>query len=110
MARTQDGIHVLDATWDDRYRDVLGLVPVVARFGGERVELTIAYTGLHGTGALAVPAALKAFDSKTFMRCPPRRFLTVRFRPCTVPTPRRGLRWPRPWPWPSKWGGHRDGD
>ena len=36
----QDGIHVLDATWDDRYRDV-GLVPVVA-VGGERV-VDIAY-------------------------------------------------------------------
>ena len=62
--------HVLDATWDDRYRDVLASFRLSPDFVANGSELTIAYTGLHGTGALAVPAALKAFGFKNVHEVP----------------------------------------
>ena len=59
--RSTDGIRVLDASWDDRFRKMLAsfrLSPHLVEHGS---DLTLAFTGLHGTGAVAVPPALKAF-------------------------------------------------
>ena len=59
--RSQEGIRTLDASWDERYRDMLAsfrLSPHLVEHGS---DLTLVYTGLHGTGAVAVPPALKAF-------------------------------------------------
>jgi len=59
--RSTDGIRVLDASWDERFRSMLAsfrLSPHLVEHGS---DLTLVYTGLHGTGALAVPPALKAF-------------------------------------------------
>ena len=68
----------------------VGLVPVVARFGGERVGLTIAYTGLHGTGALAVPAALKAFGFRNVHEVPSQAIPDGAFPTVHSPNPEEG--------------------
>lgn len=59
--RSQQGIRVLDASWDERFRDMLAsyrLSPHLIEHGS---DLALVFTGLHGTGAVSVPLALKAF-------------------------------------------------
>ena len=100
----QNGIHVLDATWDDRYRDVLASFRLSPDLVANGSDLTIAYTGLHGTGALAVPAALKAFGFRNVHEVPSQAIPDGAFPTVHSPNPRKGRRLPRPWPWPSRSG------
>ena len=61
IPRSTTGIRVLDHTWDERFRAMLAsfrLSPHLVEHGS---DLPIVFTGLHGTGALAVPPALEAF-------------------------------------------------
>ena len=67
VPRSTTGIRVLDHTWDERFRTMLAsfrLSPHLVEHGS---DLPIVYTGLHGTGALAVPPALEAFGFRNVM-------------------------------------------
>lgn len=61
VARRSEGVRVLGAEWDDRYRDMLTRFSASSDLKAHGSDIPIAYTGLHGTGALAVPAALRHF-------------------------------------------------
>ena len=67
VPRSTSGIHVLDHTWDERFRAMLAsfrLSPHLVEHGS---DLPVVFTGLHGTGALAVPPALEAFGFRNVM-------------------------------------------
>ena len=59
--RSSEGIRVLDASWDKRYRDMLQTFCLSQDLADCGSDMPIVYTGLHGTGGTAVPPALKAF-------------------------------------------------
>ncbi len=61
VTRRAEGVRVLDAEWDHRYRGMLTSFSASADLKAHGSDIPISYTGLHGTGALAVPAALKHF-------------------------------------------------
>ena len=61
VPRSQEGIQWLDASWDEGYRKLLTSFRLSEDLVQHGSDLPIAFTGLHGTGALAVPAALRAF-------------------------------------------------
>ena len=61
VPRSPEGIHLLDASWDEGYRKLLTSFRLSEDLVQHGSDLPIAFTGLHGTGALAVPAALRAF-------------------------------------------------
>lgn len=90
VARVQEGIHMLDATWDDRYRDVLASFRLSPDLVANGSDLTIAYTGLHGTGALAVPAALKAFGFRNVHEVPSQAIPDGAFPTVHSPNPEEG--------------------
>jgi phosphoglucomutase len=54
-------VRLLDESWDDRYRAMLASFRLSPHLVAHGSDLPIVYTGLHGTGALAVPPALEAF-------------------------------------------------
>ena len=67
VPRSTTGIRVLDHTWDERFRAMLAsfrLSPHLVEHGS---DLPVVFTGLHGTGALAVPPALEAFGFRNVM-------------------------------------------
>ncbi|MDA0945518.1 MAG: phospho-sugar mutase [Bacteroidetes bacterium] len=61
IARSASGVHELDASWDQGYRDMLKSFSLSSHLRSEGSDLSIVFTGLHGTGALAVPSALAHF-------------------------------------------------
>lgn len=61
IARDPSGVRTLDASWDEGYRAMLASFSLSPSLKAHGSDLPIVYTGLHGTGALAVPPALKAF-------------------------------------------------
>ena len=61
VPRSHDGIRVLDVSWDERFRSMLLKFRLSSHLVQHGSDLPIVFTGLHGTGAIAVPPALKAF-------------------------------------------------
>ena len=61
VPRSQDRIRVLDASWDERFRSMLAGFRLSPHLVAHGSDLPVVYTGLHGTGAIAVPPALKEF-------------------------------------------------
>ena len=59
--RSTDLVQLLDESWDERYRAMLASFRLSPHLVAHGSDLPIVYTGLHGTGALAVPPALEAF-------------------------------------------------
>ena len=61
VPRSAAGVQVFDESWDERFREMLASFRLSPHLVNNGSDLPIVYTGLHGTGALAVPPALKAF-------------------------------------------------
>lgn len=90
VPRSTEGIRVLDASWDQRFREMLAsfrLSPHLVEHGS---DLTLVYTGLHGTGALAVPPALKAFGFRNVHEVPSQAIPDGSFPTVSSPNPEEG--------------------
>ena len=90
VPRSATGIRVLDHTWDDRFRTMLAtfrLSPHLVQHGS---DMPIVYTGLHGTGALAVPPALKAFGFRNVMEVASQAIPDGAFPTVASPNPEEG--------------------
>lgn len=61
VPRSSKGIQTLDASWDERFRAMLLEFRTSEHLAESGSDLPIVYTGLHGTGAVAVPPALQTF-------------------------------------------------
>lgn len=88
--RSAKGIQVLDATWDDKFRAMLAsfrLSPHLVEHGS---DLTVVFTGLHGTGAVAVPPALAAFGFRNVHEVPSQATPDGAFPTVESPNPEEG--------------------
>jgi len=88
--RSAKGIQVLDASWDDKFRAMLAsfrLSPHLVEHGS---DLTVVFTGLHGTGAVAVPPALAAFGFRNVHEVPSQATPDGAFPTVESPNPEEG--------------------
>jgi len=88
--RSAKGIQVLDASWDDKFRTMLAsfrLSPHLVEHGS---DLTVVFTGLHGTGAVAVPPALAAFGFRNVHEVPSQATPDGAFPTVESPNPEEG--------------------
>ena len=90
IVRSQEGVRMLDATWDDRYRDMLRGFGASEDLREHGSDICLVYTGLHGTGALAVPAALERFGFRNVHEVPSQALPDGDFPTVASPNPEEG--------------------
>ena len=90
VQRSQEGIKILDASWDEQYQSMLAsfrLSPHLKKHGS---DLPLVFTGLHGTGAIAVPQALRAFGFRNVIEVPSQSVPDGAFPTVASPNPEEG--------------------
>ena len=88
--RSIEGIRVLDASWDKRYRDMLQTFCLSQDLANHGSDMPIVYTGLHGTGGISVPAALAAFGFRNVHEVPEQAQPDGAFPTVKSPNPEEG--------------------
>ena len=90
VPRDTKNIRTLDSTWDDRYRAMLATFRLSPHLVANGSDLPVVYTGLHGTGALAVPAALRAFGFRNIHEVASQAIPDGAFPTVASPNPEEG--------------------
>ena len=90
VPRDTKNIRTLDSTWDDRYRAMLATFRLSPHLVANGSDLPVVYTGLHGTGALAVPAALRAFGFRNIHEVASQAIPDGAFPTVVSPNPEEG--------------------
>ena len=90
VPRDTKNIRTLDNTWDDRYRAMLATFRLSPHLVANGSDLPVVYTGLHGTGALAVPAALRAFGFRNIHEVASQAIPDGAFPTVASPNPEEG--------------------
>ena len=90
VPRDTKNIRTLDNTWDDRYRAMLATFRLSPHLVANGSDLPVVFTGLHGTGALAVPAALRAFGFRNIHEVASQAIPDGAFPTVASPNPEEG--------------------